>query len=166
MRKKIVITGAVIGRVLPMLREEYDLVLLDVYDTDGAGRKIEGIQKADLVNPNRDDYRDYFKGADVVIHTAYLFSQRMNAQDPSWLSPGKAGDPCWCMPSVIITTASGASGMPGGFWALNRKIQVTAISPKGQSGFLLKISTRKKRGKQSRAAEYGRILIRIAAERQ
>jgi hypothetical protein len=95
MRKRVVITGAagsVIGRVLPTLREEYDLVLLDVYDTDSTGRKIEGMQKVDLVNPNRDDYRAYFKGADVVIHTAYMFSQRMNAQDPSWLSPGKAGD--------------------------------------------------------------------------
>jgi hypothetical protein len=108
MRKRIVITGAagaVIGRVLPMLREEYDLVLLDLYDTDGAGRKIEGIQKADLVNPNRDDYRSYFKGADVVIHTAYMFSQRMNAQDPSWLSPGKAGDSQFKLASSDIQMA-------------------------------------------------------------
>jgi hypothetical protein len=95
MRKKIVITGAagaVIGRVLPMLREAYDVVLLDVYNVDSGGHKIEGMQKVDLVNPNRDDYRIYFKGADVVIHTAYMFSQRVNAQDPSWLSPDKAGD--------------------------------------------------------------------------
>jgi hypothetical protein len=93
MRKRIVITGAagaVIGRVLPMLREDYDLVLLDVYDTDGAGRKIEGLQKVDLVNPNRDNYRSYFKGADLVIHTAYMFSPRMNTRDSSRLSPGRA----------------------------------------------------------------------------
>jgi hypothetical protein len=108
MRKRIVITGAagaVIGRVLPMFREEYDLALLDLYDTDGSGRKIEGIQKADLVNPNRDDYRIYFKGADVVIHTAYMFSQRMNAQDPSWLSPGKAGDSQFKLASSDIQMA-------------------------------------------------------------
>jgi hypothetical protein len=108
MRKRIVITGAagaVIGRVLPMLREKYDLVLLDLYDTDGAGRKIEGIQKTDLVNPNRDDYRSYFKGADMVIHTAYMFSQRMNVQDPSWLSPGKAGDSQFKLASSDIQMA-------------------------------------------------------------
>jgi uronate dehydrogenase len=108
MRKKIVITGAagaVIGRVLPMLREMYELVLLDVYDMDSTGHKIEDIQRVDLVNPNRDDYRGYFKDADVVIHTAYMFSQRMNAQDSSWLSPTKAGDSQFKLASSDIQMA-------------------------------------------------------------
>ena len=80
-KKKIVISGAagaVIGRILPMLRELYDIVLLDVFDTDPSGRPIEGIHKVDLVNSNRDDYRQYFRGADIIIHAAYTFSLRIN----------------------------------------------------------------------------------------
>jgi len=80
MRKKIVITGAsggVIGRVLPALRETYDTVLLDVHETNSAGEIIEGINKIDLVNPDRDSYRRFFTGTDTVIHTAYMFSDRI-----------------------------------------------------------------------------------------
>ena len=80
-RKRIVITGAaggVIGRILPRLRELYDLVLLDMFDTDQGGRPIEGIHKVDLINPNRDEYRQFFRGADMVIHAAYTFSLRIN----------------------------------------------------------------------------------------
>ena len=81
MKKRIVITGAsggVIGRVLPQLRQEYDLVLLDKYDTDVSGKIIEGINKVDLVS-NRDEYRHFFKGAEAVIHAAYMFSTRINS---------------------------------------------------------------------------------------
>jgi uronate dehydrogenase len=95
-RKKIVITGAaggVIGRVLPLLGEDYDLVLLDRHDTNGEGLQIEGIHKVDLVKSNRDDYRGYFKDADTVIHTAYMFSQRINTQDPSGLNRVRLEDP-------------------------------------------------------------------------
>ena len=80
-KKKIVITGAaggVIGRILPALRELYDLVLLDIYDKDQSGQPVEGIHKVDLINSNRDDYRRYFKNADMVIHTAFTFSPRIN----------------------------------------------------------------------------------------
>jgi hypothetical protein len=83
MKKKIVITGAsgaVIGRVLPLLRQEYDLVLLDKYDTDSTGQVIEGIHKVDLVNQTRDEYRHFFKGAYAVIHAAYSFSLRVNSK--------------------------------------------------------------------------------------
>lgn len=79
MRKRIVITGAsgsVVGRVLPQLRQEYDLVLLDKYDTNNNGHIVEGVQKVDLINQSRDEYRHFFAGADAVIHAAYSFSHR------------------------------------------------------------------------------------------
>lgn len=83
MKKKIVITGAagnVIGRVLPLLKQEYDLVLLDKFDTDSTGKVIEGIHKVDLVNQTRDEYRHFFKGAYAVIHAAYTFSVRVDSR--------------------------------------------------------------------------------------
>jgi nucleoside-diphosphate-sugar epimerase len=95
MRKKIVITGAagaVIGRVLPKLREEYDLTLLDIHDTDSTGQTIEGVHKVDMVNPDRDTYRRYFKGADSVIHAAYRFSIRTNKEGTSLPASGQYDD--------------------------------------------------------------------------
>lgn len=70
-KKKVVVVGAVgflAGRVLPAFRERYDLVLLDVYQTNRAGEEVDGVVIADLVEPNRDVYREYFRGADVVVH--------------------------------------------------------------------------------------------------
>ncbi|MDR0449808.1 MAG: NAD(P)-dependent oxidoreductase [Treponema sp.] len=97
MRKKVVITGAsgsVISRILPDLHKAYDLVLLDLYNTDRSGRPIEGVRPVDLLNPNRDDYRAYFKGADVIVHTAYTFSPRLDSPgEDSWLRAGNAAGP-------------------------------------------------------------------------
>jgi nucleoside-diphosphate-sugar epimerase len=94
MKKKIVITGAaggVVGRVLHWLRKEYDLVLLDVHDTDALGNKIEGIHIVDLANSGRDAYRQYFTDAAAVIHTAYRFSTRITG-DPSSSGSGQSDD--------------------------------------------------------------------------
>jgi hypothetical protein len=94
-RKKVVITGAaggVIGRILPILRELYDLVLLDIFDKDRNGNLIDGIHLVDLVKQDRNEYRHLFKGADVVIHTAYTFSQRFDSPgESSWIQPDSNG---------------------------------------------------------------------------
>jgi len=74
---KLVITGAsgyVASRMLPALRERYDLVLLDVKTTDRAGQEVEGIQVTDLLNVDRDTYRDHFRGADAVLHCGFTRS--------------------------------------------------------------------------------------------
>jgi hypothetical protein len=76
-RKKVVLTGAsgtIAGLVLPALREHYDLTLLDVRNTDRQGREIPDIQIADLTDENRDAYRHYFKGADAIVHMAFVGS--------------------------------------------------------------------------------------------
>lgn len=70
-KQRVVIVGAagfLAGRVLSAFRERYDLVLLDVRTTNRAGEEVEGIVIADLVDPNRDAYREHFRGADVVLH--------------------------------------------------------------------------------------------------
>ena len=73
-KRKIVLTGAsgtIAGVLLPALRERYNLTLLDTRTTDKHGNEVEGIQIADLLDRNRDKYRDHFTGADAVVHCAY-----------------------------------------------------------------------------------------------
>lgn len=73
-RRKVLVTGAsgyIAGRMLPVLRERYDLVLLDVKTTNRAGEEVEGIQLADLTDPDRDKYGEYFRGIDSVVHCGF-----------------------------------------------------------------------------------------------
>ena len=73
-KKKVVLTGAsgyVAGRMLPVLRERYDLTLLDVKTTDREGEAVEGVQIVDLENPDRDAYSAHFQGADAVVHSGF-----------------------------------------------------------------------------------------------
>lgn len=74
-KRKVVVTGAagkVAGQVLPALRERYDLVLLDVKQTNREGELVPGVQLADLVERNRDHYRHHFQGADAVVHFGFV----------------------------------------------------------------------------------------------
>ena len=84
MRKKLVITGAngsVISRIIPELHKDYDLVLLVRNNVDNLGAFAESAHSIDLATANRDDYRQYFKGADVVFHTAYSFVPTRKSPD-------------------------------------------------------------------------------------
>ena len=74
-KKKVVVTGAsgkVAGQVLPALRVRYDVTLLDIKTTNRAGEEVPGIQIADLVNKDRDSYREHFRGADAVAHFGFV----------------------------------------------------------------------------------------------
>lgn len=82
-KKKVVVIGAagfLAGRVLPAFRARYDLVLLDVHTSNRAGEEVDGVVVADLTDTNRDTYRKYFKGADVVIHCGAARSSRVTNQ--------------------------------------------------------------------------------------
>jgi hypothetical protein len=73
-KKRVVVTGAagyVAQRMLPALTERFDLVLLDVVDKarGGAG---PALHVTDLTNPDRDAYRQHFRGADAVVHLAFV----------------------------------------------------------------------------------------------
>ncbi len=85
-KKKVVVTGAsgkVAGQVLPALRDRYDLVLLDVKTTNRAGEAVPGVQIADLVEKDRDQYREHFRGADAVLHFGFVGNSNPSAGNSS-----------------------------------------------------------------------------------
>ena len=73
-KDKVLITGAtgyVSGRMLEDLRARYEVVPLDVSDRNREGRKVDGVQVVDLIDPDRSQYQQYFEGVDTVIHLAH-----------------------------------------------------------------------------------------------
>ncbi len=73
-KRKVLVTGAsgyIAGRMLPTFRERYNLVLLDVKTTNRESEAVQGVQIANLTDPNRDTYRHYFKDVDAVVHCAF-----------------------------------------------------------------------------------------------
>jgi hypothetical protein len=76
-RKHVVVTGAagrMVGLILPVLRERYDLTLLDRRRTTREGIEIADIQIVDLLDRNRDAYRRYFQDAYAVVHGGWVGS--------------------------------------------------------------------------------------------
>lgn len=74
-KRKVLVTGAagkVAGQVLPALRERYELTLLDIKTTNRAGEDVPGVQIADLVDKDRDQYRHHFRGCDAVVHFGFV----------------------------------------------------------------------------------------------
>ena len=75
---KVLITGAsgyVASQMLPEYRERYDLVLVDVKNTDRDGEVVDGVVVADLADPDRSRYEHLFDGVDSVIHLGYMRSE-------------------------------------------------------------------------------------------
>jgi nucleoside-diphosphate-sugar epimerase len=73
-KRKVLLTGAsgyIASLMLPTMRNYFDLTLADVSDTDRAGNKIEGVQIADFIDPDRSKYAHLFEGIDAVIHLAF-----------------------------------------------------------------------------------------------
>jgi len=80
-RRKVVVTSAagyIAGLLLPAFRERYDLTLLDVRATDRDGNPMKDIRIVDLLNRDRDAYRNHFQGVDAVVHCGFV-----RAEDPS-----------------------------------------------------------------------------------
>jgi hypothetical protein len=83
-RRRVLVTGAagkIAGQVLPALRTRYDLTLLDVQATDRHGNEVEGIDTADLLDRDRDSYRQYFCGVDAVVHCAFVRGPGEDSED-------------------------------------------------------------------------------------
>ena len=81
-KKRVVVTGAagyVAQRMLPELRERWDLVLLDVRPTTRDGKTVPGLMVADLTKPDRNEYRQHFRGADAVIHCGFVSAPNLDA---------------------------------------------------------------------------------------
>src|SRR5436309_14493934 len=81
-KRRVVITGAAgyVGqRMFKELAERWDLVPIDVIGATRGGEKVPGLVVADLTRPNRDEYRQHFRGADAVIHLGYVRAAGMDA---------------------------------------------------------------------------------------
>ena len=73
-KMRVLVTGAagyIASQMLPTFRERYDLVLVDVTDTDRDGNSVEEVVKANLIDPDRSGYEALFQGVDAVVHLGY-----------------------------------------------------------------------------------------------
>jgi hypothetical protein len=74
-RKRILLTGAtgyIAGQLLPMLRERYDLRLVDVRDTDREGNTVDDVEVLDLLTADQAQIDRLFDGVDTVVHCGYI----------------------------------------------------------------------------------------------
>ena len=81
-KRRVVLTGAsgyVAQRMFPELSERWDLVPIDVRPTTRDGKPVPGIIVADLTNPDRNAYRQHFKGADAIIHCGFVSAPNLDA---------------------------------------------------------------------------------------
>ena len=72
---RVLLTGAagyIAGQLLPALREGHELRLTDIQNTDGSGKKIEGVEALDLLSADEAELVPLFSGVDVVIHCGHF----------------------------------------------------------------------------------------------
>jgi uronate dehydrogenase/NAD+ dependent glucose-6-phosphate dehydrogenase len=73
-KARVLLTGAsgyIASQLLPEFRNRYELRMVDVRDTGRAGKKVAGVQVADLASPDRTAYERLFDGIDTVVHLGY-----------------------------------------------------------------------------------------------
>ncbi|TDJ19942.1 MAG: NAD(P)-dependent oxidoreductase [Gammaproteobacteria bacterium] len=81
-KKRVVITGAsgyIVQRMWSEMTERYDVVALDSRATTAEGAPVPGIHVCDLTERDRDSYREHFRGADAVIHSAFVSAKDLDA---------------------------------------------------------------------------------------
>ena len=81
-KRRVVVTGAagyVAQRMYPELAERWDLVQIDVRPTTRAGKGVPGLIVSDLTRPDRNLYREHFRGADAVIHCGFVSAPNLDA---------------------------------------------------------------------------------------
>jgi hypothetical protein len=81
-KRRVVLTGAagyVAQRMFKDLNARWDLVPIDVRATTAAGEAVPGLVVADLIRPDRNEYRQLFRGADAVIHCGYVRAPGLDA---------------------------------------------------------------------------------------
>jgi len=74
-RRRVVVTGAagyIFSRMMDAFRERYELTLLDANPRRRDGTEIPDVNIVDLTDRNRDAYREFFRGADAVLHCAFI----------------------------------------------------------------------------------------------
>lgn len=91
-KKRVVVTGAsgyIVQRMWSELEERYDIVALDSRSTTTDGKEVPGIRVCDLARSDRELYREHFRGADAVIHSAFVSAEGLDATTWSDNSPAK-----------------------------------------------------------------------------
>jgi len=81
-KRRVVVTGAagyVAQRMWPELAKRWDLVPIDVRPTTRNGEAVPGLIVADLTKPDRNEYRQHFRGADAVIHCGFVSAPNLDA---------------------------------------------------------------------------------------
>ncbi len=81
-KRKVVVTGAsgyVVQRMWDALRDRYEILGLDARTSTRDGVEVAGIVPCDLTAPDRDRYRQHFRGADAVIHSAFVSAEGLDA---------------------------------------------------------------------------------------
>ena len=95
-QRKVLVTGAtgyVASRMLPALRERYDLTLIDVRATRSDGTPVEGAQIANLLEDDPETLRPFFREQDAIIHLAFNRAPdaaMSGSQRATRLTPGSA----------------------------------------------------------------------------
>ncbi|MBT3275216.1 MAG: hypothetical protein HN368_18830, partial [Spirochaetales bacterium] len=77
-RKKVLITGAggtIAGKVIPDLAKRFDLTLMDISPINREGNEIPNVIIADLLDRDRNAYREHFRGVDAIIHRGFVKSE-------------------------------------------------------------------------------------------
>ncbi len=73
-KRKVLMTGAsgyIASLMLPVMRDYFDLTLADIFDADRDGNRVEGVEIADFIDPDRSKYQHLFEGVDAVIHLSF-----------------------------------------------------------------------------------------------
>lgn len=94
-RRKVLITGAtgyIATRLLPGIRDRYDLTLADIRVTNRAGETVEGVTIADFLRDDVETLRPLFKGQDSVIHLAFNSVPRPAPREGQLAATGAAAN--------------------------------------------------------------------------
>jgi NAD(P)H-binding len=81
-KRRVVLTGAggrVAQRMFKALDARWDVVPIDIKTTAHDGTPMPRAVVADLTNPDRNTYRQHFRGADAVIHCGFVRAPGMTA---------------------------------------------------------------------------------------
>ena len=81
-KRRVVLTGAsgyVAQRMLGALTQRWTSSRSTCSSTDRDGKPVPGCIVADLTNPDRNAYRQHFRGADAVIHCGFVRAPGMTA---------------------------------------------------------------------------------------
>lgn len=83
-KRKVLMTGAtgyIASQLLPTFREQYDLTLVDVKETDPKGNKIPDVVIANLAEADYEKYQNHFQGIDTVVHLGYYRPSRQGMEN-------------------------------------------------------------------------------------